>query len=151
MDAKLVLNQLNTVCEMYEEDAINSLYRNIFGVLNLDDTIETRYNMIKQYEIEGKTGYDCGWVRVEFYNDEFQTQLDELINNSGDLALYENINPATNYTTGQLGIELTLPNYPLNVQSTALKSFVQSFIMNKAQRLSTDLAKINYSIGVELD
>ena len=142
MDVKEILNKLNTICDLHENEAVKFVYENVLGKQLDSVSIPEAYDQIKQYEREGKTGFDCGWVRVEFFDKDFQTGLNKIIIQDEALSDYPNISATQNFMTNKKCIELQLPNYPMYVQSTTIKNMLNKFIIDIAKSQDTNFRKV---------
>ena len=149
MNVEKLLTKLNEICDMYELDCLAYVYEQLFDK-NSDLTPSEMKKQILIFEHEGKTGYDCGWSRIEFFDKDLQAQLDDIIKKDERLSDFNNISVEINYTLDKNCIQVTLPTYPLYVQSTTIKNCVQKFMM-EVLTLTTEFKQLDYVVDSTLD
>ena len=133
--------------EMFMEEAnklskdvefANKFYKDLVMKFGLEDEgLENNHKNILEYEREGKTGFDCGWVYVVLKedNDEIKKLIKEIKNNkdfkyswktlvyAGEVRVYE--------SSKAYGFQFNFKDYGLNVQSTRLKRVMNEYFMNE--------------------
>lgn len=106
-----------------------------------------------QYEREGKTGFDCGWVYVTSDDVELIddiTNFLQSIEGQDKYEAFDNIVPCQFYPYGwseepTAGFQVRLNKYPMHVQSTTIKSAVAKELLGRA------LPDFNFNVHVILD
>ena len=86
-----------------------------------DEPAQTVRHAILQFEKRGNTGFDCGWVTATF-PDKHVSDYELIADESDD---YFDV---LTYNDG--GVRFTLADYPINVQSTGMKAFVMSQVLD---------------------
>lgn len=116
----------------------NEFYRDLAIKLELgDEGLDKNYRNILEYERQGKTGFDCGWVYVVLGGDNNSVKrlIEEIKNNKGLREQWKTLvytGKVRTYTNlERYGFQFNFEDYGLNVQSTRLKHAMHEHFMNE--------------------
>lgn len=102
-----------------------------------DEGLENNHKNILEFERQGKTGFDCGWVYVVLGGDNNSVKklIKEIKNNKGLKDSWRTLVYAGEVRTygnsQKYGFQFNFENYGLNVQSTRLKHAMHEYFMNE--------------------
>ena len=135
----------------------NKFYKDLVMRFGLEDEgLENNHKNILEFERQGKTGFDCGWVYVVLSGDNNSVKklIKEIKNNKDLKEQWE-----TKVYAGEVmssggkkiyGFQFNFENHGLNVQSTTLKYAMNEYFMNELIKKFKELEN-QYYINKILD